>query len=101
MTWPGCYHALRVRFNSSLSLTPIGQPPILAGLMRLYSGKIPAIAQEIIRTLTQAEDIEVGDEGEAQLDVEAVLKEYLRTEREITDKTKDLLESRGLPYEQF
>jgi hypothetical protein len=69
--------------------------------MRLYSGKIPAVANEIIRTLTDASDIEVGDAEEAQLDVEAVLKEYLRTEREITDKTKDLLESRGLPYDQF
>jgi len=69
--------------------------------MRLYSGKIPAVASEIIRSLSEAGDIEVGDAGEAQLDVEAVLKEFLRMEREITDRTKDLLESRGLPYDQF
>ena len=69
--------------------------------MRLYSGKIPAVANEIIRTLQAAGDIEVGDGNEAQLDVEAVLKEYLRMERDVTDKTKDLLESRGLPYDQF
>lgn len=69
--------------------------------MRLYSGKIPAVASEIIRTLTDQNDIEVGDAGEAQLDVEAVLKEYLRQDRELTDRTKDLLEQRGLPYDQF
>jgi len=69
--------------------------------MRLYSGKIPAVANEIIRTLSEAGDIEVGDQNEAQLDVEAVLKEFLRMEREITDRTKDILESRGLPYDQF
>jgi len=69
--------------------------------MRLYSGKIPAVANEIIHTLSEAGDIEVGDQNEAQLDVEAVLKEFLRMEREITDRTKDILESRGLPYDQF
>ncbi len=69
--------------------------------MRLYSAKIPAVASEIIRSLSEAGDIEVGDVGEAQLDVEAVLKEFLRMEREITDRTKDLLESRSLPYDQF
>ena len=69
--------------------------------MRLYSGKIPAVANEIISTLAQAGDIEVSDGGEAQLDVEAVLKEFIRMDREITDKAKDILESRGLPYGQF
>jgi uncharacterized protein len=69
--------------------------------MRLYSGKIPAVASEIIRTLTEQGDIEVGDANEAQLDVEAVLKEYLRQDRELTDRTKDMLEQRGMPYDQF
>ena len=69
--------------------------------MRLYAAKIPAVANEILRTLTDAGDIEVGNANEAQLDVESVLKEYLRMEREITDRTKDMLESRGLPYGQF
>jgi hypothetical protein len=30
-----------------------------------------------------------------------VLKEYLRLEREVTDKAKDLLQKRNLPYEHF
>lgn len=69
--------------------------------MRLYSGKVSSIATEIIRTLSDGGDIEVSNKNEAQLDVEAVLKEYLRLEREITDKAKDLLHQRNLPYEQF
>jgi hypothetical protein len=69
--------------------------------MKLYTGKIPTIAQEIIQTLVQANDIEVNDAHEAQLDVEAVLKEYVRMDRECTDKAKDLLEQRKLPYGQF
>lgn len=69
--------------------------------MKLYTGKIPTIAQELIHSLVQAGDIEVNDANEAQLDVEAVLKEYVRMDRECTDKAKDLLEERKLPYGQF
>src|SRR5579883_2972413 len=71
--------------------------------MRLYSGKIPAIAQEIISKFREDGDIEVSPQNlqEAQLDVEAVLKEYLRMDRELTEKAKDLMEKRGLPYGQF
>jgi hypothetical protein len=69
--------------------------------MKLYTGKIPTIAQEMIQSLVQANDIEVNDANEAQLDVEAVLKEYVRMDRETTDKAKDLLEQRKLPYGAF
>jgi hypothetical protein len=69
--------------------------------MRLYSGKIPAVGTEIVKTLVEAGAIEVSDKAEAEMDVQAVLKEYLRLEREITDKAKDVLQKRNLPYEQF
>ena len=69
--------------------------------MKLYTGKIATIAEEIIRSLTQDGDIEVGDAHEAQLDIEAILKEYVRLDRELTDKAKDLMEQRNLPYGQF
>jgi hypothetical protein len=69
--------------------------------MRLYSGKIPTIAAEIVRTLADAGDIEVADAKEAELDVVSVLKEYVRVDRELTDKAKDLVERRGLPTSQF
>ena len=69
--------------------------------MKLYSGKIPTIAGDLLRKLKEAGDIEVNDMHEAQLDVEAVLKEYLRLDRELTEKAKDFMEKRKLPYEQF
>jgi len=46
--------------------------------MRLYSGKIPVIGAELVKSLTEAGDIAVSDKAEAELDVQAVLKEYLR-----------------------
>lgn len=69
--------------------------------MRLYSGKIPLITEEILRTLTADNDIELSDEGEARLDLEAVLKEYLRQDREVLEEAKNRMEIRGLPYSQL
>jgi hypothetical protein len=69
--------------------------------MRLYAGKIPIIAAEIIKVLVEGDELSVLDKSEAELDVQAVLKEYLRLERECTEKAKDLLQKRNLPYEQF
>ena len=69
--------------------------------MRLYSGKIPTVGTDIVKSLVDAGDIEVTDRGEAEMDVQAVLKEYVRLDREITEKTKDVLQKRNLPYEQF
>jgi hypothetical protein len=69
--------------------------------MRLFSGKIPVISAETARALKEAGDIETNDLAEVEEDIAAVLKEYLRTEREIVERAKDLLEIRGLPYSQF
>src|SRR3954454_21052278 len=69
--------------------------------MRLYSGKIPAVGTEIVKALMEAGDIEVDDKAEAEMDVQAVLKEYIRVDREITEKAKDMLSKKNLPYEQF
>lgn len=69
--------------------------------MRLYTTKIPLVATEIVRTLSQEGAVAVTDTAEAELDVQAVLKEYVRLERELTEKAKDLVQQRGLPYEQY
>lgn len=66
--------------------------------MRLYPGKVDTIAAEIITTLVHAGDIEVSDNNEAQLDAASVLKEYIRVDKELTERAKDILEIRGLPY---
>jgi len=51
--------------------------------------------------LVDNEELSVLDRAESELDVQAVLKEYLRLDRECTEKAKDLLQKRNLPYEHF
>jgi hypothetical protein len=69
--------------------------------VKLYSAKIPQVATHLVSTLANEGDIEVQNREEVELDIVAVLKEYLRLEREITDKAKDMLEAKGLSYSQF
>ena len=69
--------------------------------MRLYVAKVPVIAGDLVRSLIEAGDIEVNNAAEGELDVAAVLKEYVRVDRELTDKAKDLMEQRKLGYDQF
>ncbi len=69
--------------------------------MRLYASKIPTIVDSVIRALVDSGDIEVGNRSEFEHDIESVLKEYLRLNREITERSKDLLEQRGLPYSEL
>jgi len=66
--------------------------------MRLFSGKVPVIAQEIVKALTEGGDIEAPSPVEVQADLESVLKEHLRQERRITDEAKTRMEVRGLTY---
>lgn len=69
--------------------------------MRLFSGKVPVIAAEIVQTLSSAGDIETEVPNEVQLDVESVLKEYLRQERRIIEEAKTRMEMRGTPYAEL
>ncbi len=66
--------------------------------MKLFPGKVDTIASEIVARLSQDGSIEVSNRSEAQLDVAAVLKEYLRLDKELTERAKDMLEIRGLPH---
>lgn len=61
--------------------------------MRLYIGKVTPLAQEVVQTLMSAGVIEVAEDKvlEVVLDVESVLREYIRTEREITEKARDII----------
>ena len=68
--------------------------------MRLFGSKVPFIISEVVQSLTQQELIEVEPESvsEVELDVQSVLKEYLRSERQLTDQAKDIAQSKGLDY---
>jgi hypothetical protein len=63
--------------------------------MRLYSGKVPAIATELVRALLAAKDIETERPKDVEADVAAVLNQYLSDEREVNDRAKDVLERTG------
>lgn len=69
--------------------------------MRLYSGKISNIAEEIVRELSAAGDIEADSLDEVKLDIEAVLKEYVRVDREVVDEAKRRMEQRSLGFNQL
>ncbi|MCB9591190.1 MAG: DUF507 family protein [Sandaracinaceae bacterium] len=69
--------------------------------MRLFSGKIPIISEEIVRTLIEDSDIETDAREEVRLDIEAVLKEYLRQDRGVLEEAKTRMEVRSLPYSQL
>ncbi|HJK90813.1 MAG TPA: DUF507 family protein [Polyangiaceae bacterium LLY-WYZ-15_(1-7)] len=66
--------------------------------MKLYSGKVPFIAEDLLRELTKDEDIEVESSEEVRLDFEAVLKEFIRRSRRVVDEAKDRMERAGLSY---
>ena len=69
--------------------------------MRIYSSKVPTIAQEITRTLLAAKDIESESPKEVEADVAAVLNSYLATEKEVMELTKELLERTSRPQSEF
>jgi uncharacterized protein len=71
--------------------------------MRIYRGKIRPIAEDILNELIAGNDIEVGEDERAEvvLDVEAIIKEYLRMEEEISGQARELLQKRGASYTEF
>ncbi len=66
--------------------------------MRLYKGKIPLIVDELLTALIQDGDIEVDNPEEARLDLEAVLTEFVRRERQVMDDAKGRMEREGMSY---
>ena len=68
--------------------------------MRLFGSKIPSLISDLIADLRRAElvDILPANVSEVELDIESVLKEYLRAERQLTEEAKDLAHSKGLDY---
>jgi hypothetical protein len=69
--------------------------------MRLYSGKVTTIASEIVKAILDAKDIETEHPREVQADIEAVLNQYVRTDKDAADKAKDAMQSRSIPTTEF
>ncbi len=68
--------------------------------MRLFPGKLPDLAKDLIRSLMKDDAIELVPDRtqEAEMDIESVLREYHRQEREIHEQAKDVLAARQLDF---
>lgn len=70
--------------------------------MRLFRGQVPLIAGQIVDVLTKVEpdigeaDMEVHSADEVKLDLEAVFKEFIRTDRAVSEEARDILDRDGL-----
>lgn len=65
--------------------------------MRLYRGQVSLVTNELVEALVEEGDLEVEEENipEVKLDVESVLKEYIRLDRELSNKAKDAQAAEG------
>lgn len=69
--------------------------------MRLYGGKVSAIAGEVARALLAAKEIEAERPKEVEADIASVLEQYLRDEREVNERAKDVIERTGKPQSEY
>src|SRR5919112_3649375 len=71
--------------------------------MRLYPKVIPIISREGIQLLMQDGDIEVEPMrvADAEMDMAAILKEYLANEERVNQHTREALERRGHDHSKF
>jgi hypothetical protein len=71
--------------------------------MKLYPKIIPAIARDVIAALTAEGDIEVETMrvADAEMDMAAILKEYLANEERVNQATREALERRGYDHSKF
>ena len=71
--------------------------------MRLYPKVIPVISRETIQLLMQDGDIEVEPMriADAEMDLSAIMREYLTNEARGTQATREALERRGYDYSKF
>ena len=63
--------------------------------MRIYTTQVAPISTEIVRVLMTAGDIETDSPREVEADVASVLSGYLAMEKEVNERTKELLERTG------
>jgi hypothetical protein len=71
--------------------------------MRLYPKVIPIISRESIQKLMQDGDIEVEPLriADAEMDMSAIMREYLANEERVNQATREALERRGYDYSKF
>jgi hypothetical protein len=72
-------------------------------LMKVYPKVIPVISRETIQLLMQDGDIEVEPMriADAEMDLSAIMREYLTNEERVNQATREALERRGYDYSKF
>lgn len=71
--------------------------------MRLYPKLVPIIAREVIERLKTEGDLEVEAirMADAELDMSAIMREYLANEERVNQATREALERRGYDHSKF
>ncbi len=71
--------------------------------MRLYPKVIPTVAREVIQALMAEKDIEVEPMriADAEMDMAAIMRNYLADEEKVNQATKQALERRGYDMSRF
>src|SRR5436853_3231723 len=71
--------------------------------MKLYPKIIPSIARDTVATLMADGDVEVETVrvADAEMDMAAILKEYLASEERVNQATREALERRGYDHSKF
>ncbi|MCI0574087.1 MAG: DUF507 family protein [Myxococcaceae bacterium] len=71
--------------------------------MRLYPKVIPIISRECVQALMKDGDIEVEPMrvADAEMDLSAIMREYLANEERVNQATREALERRGYDYSKF
>ena len=71
--------------------------------MRIYPKVIPIVSREIIQKLTADADIEVEPMriADAEMDMSAIMREYLANEERVNQATREALERRGYDQSKF
>jgi uncharacterized protein len=71
--------------------------------MRLYPKVIPIISRECIQKLMQDGDVEVETLriADAEMDMSAIMREYLANEERVNQATREALERRGYDFGKF
>ncbi|MFW5966660.1 MAG: DUF507 family protein [Persicimonas sp.] len=65
--------------------------------MRLYKGQVTAVARDLAKKLIEEGDLEVQPNNveEVEKDIESVLKEYIRLDRELSSEARDVQSRKG------
>ncbi|MBI3184766.1 MAG: DUF507 family protein [Myxococcales bacterium] len=71
--------------------------------MRLYPKVIPIISRECIQKLMQEGDVEIEPMrvADAEMDMSAIMREYLANEERVNQATREALERRGYDHSKF